>query len=498
MKARAVSGRTPPRQLAETLAGYERGETNVLVNAQLLAEGWNAPRATVCMQLAPTASKRVYQQRVGRIMRLHRRKEAGVVVDFADPGAPHSDRTVTLHSLLDVDIYRPGALVTPKPPRRRQRWRRQARPVVREADWLLPVADDPARRRAVIANEWKMVAADRLPEDEQLVWSEVAARRLAPTDSQKLFETLLKVSEPARIHFLATAAAESKHRSLRLTALGDLASRRPDANTFDRVVRLVEAAPTWAADRQAGARVLLLALATGNLPGSSSQKRSWAWRLGRASREAQLRAAAEGIPGIRDRLRALGGPRGEGSNTRHRAALEIVRDAHAAPRSAGVAVLAIATSQDPIASRALDKGRDELPGEPGELAEALGLNIPAPREREKPQRKRRRKSKAGARPGAAGVKVTPEGGEAPAADADADAPAPDAAVPEGGEEAAAAPEGAEVVEALTRAKRRRRRRRRRAAALAEPGAAERVDPHLRLVEPAPDSDAPSDATAVAE
>ena len=109
LKAGAVSGSTPPRQLAETLAAYERGEINVLVNAQLLAEGWNAPRATVCMHLAPTASRRVYQQRIGRIMRLHRRKEAGVVVDFAEPAAPHSERIVTLHSLLGVDAYRPTA-----------------------------------------------------------------------------------------------------------------------------------------------------------------------------------------------------------------------------------------------------------------------------------------------------------------------------------------------------------------------------------------------------
>src|SRR5213075_338533 len=80
IKAEAVSGRTPPVRLAETLAAYERGEINVLINAQLLAEGWNSPRATVCMHLAPTASKRVYQQRIGRIMRLHPRKEAGIVV----------------------------------------------------------------------------------------------------------------------------------------------------------------------------------------------------------------------------------------------------------------------------------------------------------------------------------------------------------------------------------------------------------------------------------
>ncbi|HLX19747.1 MAG TPA: DEAD/DEAH box helicase family protein, partial [Gaiellaceae bacterium] len=69
LKAEAVSGRTPPVRLAETLAAYERGEINVLINAQLLAEGWNSPRATVCMHLAPTASRRVYQQRIGRIMR---------------------------------------------------------------------------------------------------------------------------------------------------------------------------------------------------------------------------------------------------------------------------------------------------------------------------------------------------------------------------------------------------------------------------------------------
>src|SRR5919197_4845937 len=69
MKAQAVSGETPKRELAEILARYERGDIDVLVNAQLLADGRNSPRATVCMHLAPTASKRIYQQRVGRVTR---------------------------------------------------------------------------------------------------------------------------------------------------------------------------------------------------------------------------------------------------------------------------------------------------------------------------------------------------------------------------------------------------------------------------------------------
>ena len=84
----------------------------------LLAEGWNSPRATVVMHLAPTASKRVYQQRIGRIMRIHPRKEAGIVVDFTPKGATHNERVVSLHSLLDADFYREGARVTPAPRRR--------------------------------------------------------------------------------------------------------------------------------------------------------------------------------------------------------------------------------------------------------------------------------------------------------------------------------------------------------------------------------------------
>src|SRR5829696_2128986 len=164
MKAEAVSGRTPPVKLAETLAAYERGEIHVLINAMLLAEGWNSPRATVCMHLAPTASRRVYQQRIGRIMRLHPRKEAGVVVDFVPKGATHNERVVSLHSLLDADFYREGARVTPAPRRRPQR---RARRKLSPAPWLVPVTPDVKRRLGVIAREWQRVDPRYLDEDEQ-------------------------------------------------------------------------------------------------------------------------------------------------------------------------------------------------------------------------------------------------------------------------------------------------------------------------------------------
>ena len=406
VKAKAVSGRTPPRVLAETLAAYERGETNVLVNAQLLAEGWNAPRATICMHLAPTASRRVYQQRVGRVMRLHRRKEAGVVVDFADPAAPHSDRTVTLHSLLDADVYRPGALVTPRPPRRRQRWRRTARPVVREVDWFVPVADDPARRRAAIVADWKSVAADMLPPDEQELWAETAARRVAPADLTRLTATLAKVSEETRIAFFATCAAECKHRALRLAALGDLASRHPDSNTVERVVRLIEAAPTWAADRAQGARVLLLALGEGGFAGSLSQRVAWTWRLAKASREVQFRVATAASTQARDLLRAMASARGE---DHHVKAKLLVMSAKQADLPHGAAMLAVAVVHDSTAGRLIDNARVALGEDPESLALALASNIPAQTERARPKTRRRRvKPRAAGTPAVVAVKAAPD------------------------------------------------------------------------------------------
>ena len=127
IKAKAVSGETPKRELTRILAAYERGEIDVLVNAQLLAEGWNSPRATVCMHLAPTASRRIYQQRVGRVTRRQPGKEAGIVVDFVHPAT--TERRPGGHAALAA---RPRRL-----PRRRDRGRPRA-----------PRPRPPAARRA--------------------------------------------------------------------------------------------------------------------------------------------------------------------------------------------------------------------------------------------------------------------------------------------------------------------------------------------------------------
>ncbi len=173
IKAQGVSGETPKRQLARILADYESGKIDVLINAQLLAEGWNSPRATICMHLAPTASKRIYQQRVGRVTRRHPGKEAGIVIDFVHPATKHDDPVVTLHSLLDRDVYRGGAIVVG--PVRRGRGRR-----VRVERRVLPVTPDPERRAEVFERELWRIAVEHLDYGEQHVWAALAGARVAP------------------------------------------------------------------------------------------------------------------------------------------------------------------------------------------------------------------------------------------------------------------------------------------------------------------------------
>ena len=75
-------------------------------------------------------------------MRMHPRKEAGVVVDFVNKGSTHSERVITLHSLLDADFYREGARVTPP----RVGFQRRARRRLTPAPWLVPVTPDVRRR----------------------------------------------------------------------------------------------------------------------------------------------------------------------------------------------------------------------------------------------------------------------------------------------------------------------------------------------------------------
>ena len=428
LKAEAVSGRTPPLRLAETLAAYERGEINVLINAQLLAEGWNSPRATVCMHLAPTASRRVYQQRIGRIMRIHPRKEAGVVVDFIDPAATHNDRTITLHTLLDADFYRPGARVTPAPRRRMQR---RARRKLSPASWLVPVTPDPRRRLAVIGREWQRVDPSRLADDEAELWARIAGRQLRYDERQHFAEKLARASRECREVFLMSCAAENPNRRLRLQALGDRVATSIDRASFDDLVTIVTSSPTWDKDRVQGVRVLLRAAAEGKVEAPEEIVARWTWRLARATRKVQDRRASAELPDAKRLLGALANSRGH----RHEEnAARLVNVALEQPPQVAAALLASAEGYTPTAQQLIEAARARI-GTIEEVAQALADNLPAPKNPAgKARRRRRRKKRAG------GAEVA-HGATEPAADGAQNGAAADVETPP---EPAAASESVEV------------------------------------------------------
>jgi ribonuclease E len=385
MKAMAVSGETPKRELARILADYESGKVDVLVNAQLLAEGWNSPRATICMHLAPTASKRIYQQRVGRVTRRHPGKEAGIVVDFVHPATKHDDPVVTLHSLLDRDVYRGGAIVVG--PVRRGRGRR-----VRVERRVLPVTPDPERRAEVFERELWRIAVEHLDYGEQHVWAALAGARVAPNGWRRA-KAMLHFDRGGELkrRFLLTAVQRNRTSQLRLRALQEIAASR-DAEAFDTAIDIMAG---WPRDeRREGVKIMLQALAERRI-GRRDQANAWIWRMAEYTREVHEEYAVQRWP---ETKRLLGLLVNSSGAAHARNARRLVHAARKEDRRLSAALLAAALAHTPEAEEALRGARTRMARKPAALARELLRNFPKGR---RSKNRRRRKGGGGGESGAA-------------------------------------------------------------------------------------------------
>ena len=389
MKARGVSGETPKRQLARILADYESGKIDVLVNAQLLAEGWNSPRATICMHLAPTASKRIYQQRVGRVTRRHPGKEAGIVVDFVHPATKHDDPVVTLHSLLDRDVYRGGAIVVG--PVRRGRGRR-----VRVERRVLPVTPDPERRAQVFERELWRIAVEHLDYGEQHVWAALAGARVAPNGWRRA-KAMLHFDRGGELkrRFLLTAVQRNRNSQLRLRALQEIASSR-DAEAFDTAIDIMAG---WPRDeRREGVKIMLQALAERRI-GRRDQANAWIWRMAEYTREVHEEYAVQRWP---ETKRLLGLLVNSSGAAHARNARRLVHAARKEDRRLSAALLAAALAHTPEAEEALRGARTRMARKPAALARELLRNFPKGRR----GKSRRKRKTSGAAPGTGTARQT--------------------------------------------------------------------------------------------
>jgi len=83
-----INGNTPNRE--EILSEYTNGKTSVLCNSMLLTEGWDCPAVDCIVILRPTRSRSLYQQMVGRGMRISPGKENLLLLDFLWMSEKHS------------------------------------------------------------------------------------------------------------------------------------------------------------------------------------------------------------------------------------------------------------------------------------------------------------------------------------------------------------------------------------------------------------------------
>jgi ribonuclease E len=385
INGRAVSGETPKRELAEILAAFERGEVDVLCNAMLLAEGWNSPRATICMHLAPTASRRVYQQRVGRVTRRAPDKEAGLVIDFVHPATTSDETIVTLHSLLDRDVYRGGAIVVG--PVRRGRGRR-----VRVERRVVPVSADPERRLAVLERELWRIAVEYLNYSEQHAWAALAGARVTQNNWRRAKAMLQHdQAKELRRRFLLTCVQRNRNHQLRLKALAEIAALR-DPDAFDDALEVVA---TWSRDeRRAGAKVLLQALAERRI-GRRDQAQAWVWRLAAITRELHEEYAVQRWP---ETKRLLGLFVNSSGRAHGRNARRIVHAARQQDRRLAIALLAAAVAHTPEAEEVLRGARMRMARKPSAVARELLRNFP--RAGGKRRRQRRRGGQRGEENGA--------------------------------------------------------------------------------------------------
>jgi ribonuclease E len=426
LKAQAVSGETPKRELASILARYERGDIDVLINAQLLAEGWNSPRATVCIHLAPTASKRIYQQRVGRVTRRHPGKEAGLVVDFVHPATKHDDPVVTLHSLLDRDVYRGGAIVVG--PVRRGRGRR-----VRVERRVLPVCPEPERRAEVFERELWRIAVEHLDYGEQHVWAALAGARVQASGWRRARAMLHFDREgELRRRFLITAVQRNKNPQLRLKALAEIAvARDPDA--FDTAIDIIG---TWnREERREGSKIMLQAMVDKRI-GRRDQANAWIWRIAEYTRDVHEEYAVQRWP---ETKRLLGLLVNSSGAAHARNARRLVHASRKQDRRLAAALLAAALAHTPEAEEVLRAARTRMARKPPALARELSRNFPKRRARGKRRSRRRGSPGEVVEPTLNGAAGHGEGNDGAATHAGANGGAGPGAVERSAHEAPAAP-----------------------------------------------------------
>ncbi|MFZ2205059.1 MAG: DEAD/DEAH box helicase family protein [Minisyncoccia bacterium] len=110
IKAVAVHSKITKDKRREIFSEYRKGNIDVLCSCDLLIEGWNSKRVTVELNLRPTYSWVLAEQRACRVIRPFIGKEAGIIVEFQDIYSK-KDQHILVHHLFGNREYTQGGYI---------------------------------------------------------------------------------------------------------------------------------------------------------------------------------------------------------------------------------------------------------------------------------------------------------------------------------------------------------------------------------------------------
>lgn len=99
-----ISGYMDKKEQDAVLKKFHEGEIKVLCNADILIEGFDEPRASICLNLRPTKSLVNAQQRGGRVLRIdpHNPNKHAYIVDFLDKTEDPRKQSITFAEVAEA------------------------------------------------------------------------------------------------------------------------------------------------------------------------------------------------------------------------------------------------------------------------------------------------------------------------------------------------------------------------------------------------------------
>lgn len=96
VSAVAVSGETPKDERRQALTAYTAGDVQVITNCAIFTEGTDLPRTNCILMAKPTKSATLFEQCIGRGLRIFPGKADCIVLDMVDVSRKHSLQTAAV------------------------------------------------------------------------------------------------------------------------------------------------------------------------------------------------------------------------------------------------------------------------------------------------------------------------------------------------------------------------------------------------------------------